>query len=129
LRPLAPSRLLPAWTRLWRSRIRAREFRSLALMIARTVVSWRAAIPETVSPERTVYVLDEELPAALPPAELEPPELLLPLELELLLPGMRRVWPMRIRAREFRSLALMIARTVVSWRAAIPETVSPERTV
>src|SRR5690625_7500124 len=72
-------------------------------------------------------LLEEPVLAELPPADcelLEPPlELEDPPE-----PGMRSVWPMRISAREFRSLASMIARTVVSWREAMPETVFPERT-
>ena len=58
-------------------RISAREFRLFADTIAATVVSWRAAIPDTVSPARTVYLLPD---AELLDEELELLELLLLLE-------------------------------------------------
>ncbi|MGC0271626.1 hypothetical protein ACO0LV_01345 [Pseudactinotalea sp. Z1739] len=78
--------------------------------------------------------LDEEPPAEDPvepeedPPEEEPPEEDPdePLEED---PGMVRRWPMRIRALEPRLFAEMILLTLVPWRFASAQTVSPARTV
>src|SRR5699024_8768726 len=131
----------PGMLRLCPTRIRALEPRLLAEMMAPTVVLYRAARWLTVSPARTVWV-----PAALVEPEEErdddepdtladelPEEEFEPEDTEDVLPepapGMVRLCPIRIRALEPRSLAEMIAPTVVPCRLARAQTVSPARTV
>ncbi|MGC0250852.1 hypothetical protein [Pseudactinotalea sp. Z1748] len=79
--------------------------------------------------EEELEELEEEPPAVDPvepeeePPEEDPDELL---EED---PGMVRRWPMRIRPLEFRLFAEMIRLTLVPWRFASAQTVSPARTV
>ena len=104
------------------ARMNARASRSLAATTAETVVPWRDAIAETVSPERTVYVPAATLLAA-GAAAGEAAVAVVPVS------GRRRTWPTRMREGSDSALSRAIARVVVPERLAIDVRVSPSCTV
>ena len=106
---------------VWPIRMSARESRPLAATTAATVAPCWAAMPVTVSPDRTVCETEPDTGATAPGAGAA--------AVEAAAPGIVSDCPMRMKARESSPLAATTAATVVPCFAAMRPTVSPGTTV